>query len=128
MTDKADMGYHAENEALKNMLDPMHPPVLVYGAIDDENATPIALEWEVDITSEDQTPPSLFGVEFGFMKGHRMGDGMGGEMIMPDHFHLHIPLVDNPYGEFAMTNPNVHCPTTSTMDGMPGMDPNMPMS
>jgi hypothetical protein len=102
--DKGAMGVHfVKFSAVGPTFDPMNPPVLVYQPAGAEFKL-VAVEYLVPL-APGMKRPTLFGHDFqGPMEGH--------EPLIPQAFHhydIHFWLIDNPYGQFAPTNPNVKC-------------------
>ena len=101
---KGAMGVHFVKGSLVGPnLDPLNPPVLIYQPVGEEFEL-VAVEYLVPLAAAKERP-SIFGSDFqGPMEGH--------EPLIPQDFHhydIHVWLVDNPYGQFAPTNPNVKC-------------------
>lgn len=114
------MGVHLVNMGnVGPALDPMKPQVLIYQPVGDRLKL-AAAEWFMPMQLAPNGPPSVLGQSLqGPMEGH--------QPILPEslyHYDLHVWLwLQNPYGMFSPTNPNLKCPAGaySFQDGPPKM-------
>jgi hypothetical protein len=120
------MGFHASMGTMgdhdmgamgmETKLDPMQPQELVF----DSDSRIVAVEYQVP-QENGKAAPVLFGQTLQETPPH-----VGMEM---NHWSLHLWLVDNPSGQFAMFNPNVQCPADrvapniNKIVSMPGAEP-----
>lgn len=101
------MGFHAGNLGLLDFeINPLEPEVLLLDA--DENI--IGVEYMVP--SRERGRPEIFGQPFDASEPHP-------PVVEQPHYDLHLWLIDNPAGHFAVFNPNVTCPEGSLPSAPP---------